>query len=735
VVLDFVLPRGEVGPQGPQGIQGEVGPQGDKGDKGDKGDTGEQGPQGVQGEVGPVGPQGEQGIQGVQGEKGDTGDTGPQGPQGDTGPQGPQGVQGEKGDKGDTGAGLSLLGTLNDSSELPATGDLGDAYIIGDNLFVWDGDSWENVGQFVGPEGPQGEPGVVAATAPITYDAGTQTVAWAGDTDDVPEGSTNLYYTDGRADARIAAASVDDLSDVDTTGAAATNLLQFDGVDWKAVEQEQVNGNVYYRVKNASTTPIARGTVLGFAGTVGASGLLLVAPADLSVISEDYVVGLASDNIAGEAEGYATHFGQVRDIDTSAFSDGDVLWVDPATPGGLTATEPALPRALVAAVVRSNATSGILQVRVTVEHAFDTDDVTEAGNLYYTDARVEAVIAAADTDDLSEGVANLYYTDGRADARIAAASVDELSDVSVTTPADGEVLAYDSVTGEWVNAPVAADLGDLNDVDTSGELAGDKLEFDGDEWVAIREPDVYELIAHRGFVQTNPENTVVAVQLALTQGADSIEVDVQTTQDGTPYVFHDTNIDAKTDGTGAFTALTDAQVDALTLTYATGTIYEGVKIPTLAETVAVLRERDFDYFYPEIKNYPAGTQQTAIESMVNVVKDAGLSRKTVWQSFRFDDLEIVNTLDDEAYVGYLRGGATTVQQAEDAIDQIASDLKRGLLLLNYEVFLANPGIVTYAENAGVPVGTWTVPFRRDVDELLAIGVRRIIADTNIIGVR
>ena len=44
-----------------------------------------------------------------------------------------------------------------------------------------------------------------------------------------------------------------------------------------------------------------------------------------------------------------------------------------------------------------------------------TDDLTEgSNNLYYTDARVNAVIAASDTDDLSEGVTNLYYTDARA---------------------------------------------------------------------------------------------------------------------------------------------------------------------------------------------------------------------------------------------------------------------------------------------------------------------------------
>ena len=69
----------------------------------------------------------------VAGPQGETGPQGPQGPQGETGPQGPQGEQGPQGVQGETGP--------------------------------------------QGPQGPQGDPGVVTATAPITYDSGTQTVA------------------------------------------------------------------------------------------------------------------------------------------------------------------------------------------------------------------------------------------------------------------------------------------------------------------------------------------------------------------------------------------------------------------------------------------------------------------------------------------------------------------------------------------------------------------------------
>jgi len=54
--------------------------------------------------------------------------------------------------------------------------------------------------------------------------------------------------------------------------------------------------------------------------------------------------------------------------------------------------------------------------------SLDTDDITEAGNLYYTDARadVRATLRINDstTDNIDEGSNNLYYTDARAQAKI-----------------------------------------------------------------------------------------------------------------------------------------------------------------------------------------------------------------------------------------------------------------------------------------------------------------------------
>ena len=101
--------------------------------------------------------------------------------------------------------------------------------------------------------------------------------------------------------------------------------------------------------------------------------------------------------------------------------------------------------------------------------AFDTGDLTEGSNLYYTqaraDARVDAGFTAKDTDNLSEGSSNLYYTDARAQA----VSINNV--VEDTSPQLGGALDLNSqnITGTG-NISTTGDI-TLTDAD-SGSAAG-----------------------------------------------------------------------------------------------------------------------------------------------------------------------------------------------------------------------------------------------------------------------
>ncbi len=139
------------------------------------------------------------------------------------------------------------------------------------------------------------------------------------------------------------------------------------GMDYGVTQQ--IGQETYARVGNTTGVTIPNGTVVGFAGAT--SNALLVAPylADGSQPSL-YILGIMTHDLPDSGEkGYCTTWGFVRDMDTSAFSPGDLLYASPTVAGALTNTKPTAPDNVIplAACITSDATTGIIFVRPTIQ--------------------------------------------------------------------------------------------------------------------------------------------------------------------------------------------------------------------------------------------------------------------------------------------------------------------------------------------------------------------------------
>ena len=62
------------------------------------------------------------------------------------------------------------------------------------------------------------------------------------------------------------------------------------------------------------------------------------------------------------------------------------------------------------------------------------------------------------TDHYTEGSTNLYYTNARADARIAAANISALNDVHTASPSDGQALVWDNSNSYWAPGTVGGSI-------------------------------------------------------------------------------------------------------------------------------------------------------------------------------------------------------------------------------------------------------------------------------------
>jgi len=171
---------------------------------------------------------------------------------------------------------------------------------------------------------------------------------------------------------------------------------------------QDIGEETYYRVR--ATSAITKGQVVMFTGTVGASGGLLAAPATgLTAAQNEYIMGIATQDIALNAWGYITWFGEVDKVNTTGgaevWVDGQILYYNPAVAGGLTKNVPTAPnpKVIVASVVHA-ASNGILFVRPTFGSALGATD----------------------------------------------------SNVEITGLANGDLLQYDSVQARWENVPASS---------------------------------------------------------------------------------------------------------------------------------------------------------------------------------------------------------------------------------------------------------------------------------------
>lgn len=177
----------------------------------------------------------------------------------------------------------------------------------------------------------------------------------------------------------------------------------------------QVGQEIHYYAKNTSGALITNGTPVMFTGTVGSSGKLTfgLAVADGSVPAE-YMMGVATQDIADNAFGYVTSFGLVRGFNTTGapygevWTDGDLLYFDPSAPGTWTNVQPAAPSISVPVAVVVNAGSG------------------GSGSIF---VRME----------ISESLNNLQdvYLNGGG-------------------PSEFDILVYDSTQSRWENKPASA---------------------------------------------------------------------------------------------------------------------------------------------------------------------------------------------------------------------------------------------------------------------------------------
>ena len=97
------------------------------------------------------------------------------------------------------------------------------------------------------------------------------------------------------------------------------------------------------------------------------------------------------------------------------------------------------------------------------------------------------------------------------------------------------------------------------------------------------------VFAHRGFGNLAPDNSLFAVEQAMTAGMDGVDVDGQFTADSELVVFHDLSVDRLTADTGRVTGKTLKEMEALDLGPKFDAALTGAYVHTFEDFVVATR--------------------------------------------------------------------------------------------------------------------------------------------------
>jgi hypothetical protein len=164
-----------------------------------------------------------------------------------------------------------------------------------------------------------------------------------------------------------------DVVDFDTTYATTLTAgqLGWDGNNTLALGMaggnviQHIGEDTFYYVKASSA--ITKGQVVMFTGAVGASGVPTAAPAT-GVTNPQVIMGIAAESIALNGFGLIQNFGEVKNVNTTGFSDGDIVYYDSSVTGGFTKTYPTSGSIVTVAAIINGGSSGggVVFVRVSV---------------------------------------------------------------------------------------------------------------------------------------------------------------------------------------------------------------------------------------------------------------------------------------------------------------------------------------------------------------------------------
>jgi len=244
-----------------------------------------------------------------------------------------------------------------------------------------------------------------------------------------------------------------------------------------------------------------------------------------------------------------------------------------------------------------------------------------------------------------------------------------------------------------------------------------ELYFDGNDWT-IELFNYAEVIAHRGASFDAPENTLSAIELAIEQGSDAIEIDVGETIDRHPILIHDATTGRTTNDSlnQNVNELTLSQIQSFDAGSWFSNEYQNERIPSLVEALQLIKGKAHAFI--ELKSLSL----TLENQTVRIIEQNQMVEETVILSFNRDQLNRIKNLNSDIKTLLLVPffyGDINVLLDYDSIDYYG---------FSQDIVSQNPEYVYLAHQNQKSIYVWTINDEEELKESVANDVDGIITD-------
>jgi glycerophosphoryl diester phosphodiesterase len=220
------------------------------------------------------------------------------------------------------------------------------------------------------------------------------------------------------------------------------------------------------------------------------------------------------------------------------------------------------------------------------------------------------------------------------------------------------------------------------------------------------------ITAHRGSSITAPENTMAAILLAIEEGADVIEIDVQETKDGTVVLVHDKDLNRVFGINKGIWEVTFDELKDLDSGGWFGPDFSDQRLATLDQVIKTVKGKA--RLNIELKFN--GHQKQLASEVVRIVRENDFTDQCLLTSLDYAGLRRAKAAGPEIATGII------ITSALGDITALETDL------LSVSAASVDRNLISKASLADLEVHVWTVNDVPTMNTMLNLGVDSIITD-------